>query len=99
MDSVGVDACLFQREGAASSFHAPMGVAVSIRDREEFRRKYDDVLDDLFMKHGEDGILTVPILRAIQFLSPGIRTACARWILTFSIIFIYPYYGRNTRPL
>jgi hypothetical protein len=59
MNSVGVDACLFQREGAASSFHAPMGVAVSIRDREEFRRKYDDVLDDLFMKYGKNRIKTV----------------------------------------
>jgi len=59
MNTVGVDACLFQRDGKDSSFHDPMGVAVSIRDREEFRSKYDTVLDELFTKYRKDRMKTV----------------------------------------
>jgi hypothetical protein len=59
MKTVGVDASVFKRESGESNFQAPLGVAVTIRDRDRFRKKYDDTLEELFKKYNKDKIKSV----------------------------------------
>ena len=59
MSTVGIDAGVYERESETSTFKAPMGVAVTIRDRDRFRKKYDDTLNDLFEKYNQEKIKPV----------------------------------------
>lgn len=55
METVGIDSIAYTRRSAdGSEFKAPLGVAVSIRNRNKFRKKYDDCLDELFDKYREN---------------------------------------------
>ena len=54
MRVVAVDTCWFKRPSEVSPFRALLGVAITIKNREEFRETYDRVLDECFEKYGAE---------------------------------------------
>lgn len=59
MQAVGVDAGIYKRPSDVSPFQALMGVAVTIRDRDRFRRVYDKVFNDSLGRIGAERDKTV----------------------------------------
>lgn len=51
MPTIAFDDVVFERRGSVGTFRAPMGVAVTVTDEEKFAKRYDKVLDSLFVKY------------------------------------------------
>lgn len=61
LDVVGFDSRAFKRkvikrDGSVGEFESVLGVGVRVRDYEEFDKKYEEVLDRVFKKHGVEKI-------------------------------------------
>lgn len=52
MPVVAFDDMLFQRRGVKGTFKAPLGVSLTIRDEKKFAKRYDTIIDNLFLKYG-----------------------------------------------
>lgn len=51
---VAVDSCWFRRPSEETPFRALLGIAVTIKDRDSFRKAYDNQLDWLFIKYKKE---------------------------------------------